>query len=298
MAGTPRTAWHYFLHMLLRERGPKRFEYLAEEPLTKDWQRMDWLVVRRRARAAHDPGTTLVKLWPRLPKVSVFEFKSASKGYRARGLHRLLGYGHQYFSERESDLPSPADLALVLLVARRYEALDDDLRDLSLREEPLSAGYARVHGAAFPLLLVDLRALASQEGDDLIALFADGIPPSPAADAWWYAHCGRKDDNMDPRQLEDFEDMERRFFASIPLERRLAGATPAEIVACLKPESLALLPPEQRLAGIAPEDLARALTEADHVLALPDAALRALPADYLATLPEAAQERIRRRLGR
>jgi hypothetical protein len=40
------------------------------------------------------------------------------------------------------------------------------------------------------------------------------------------------------------------------------------------------------------------LSEADHVLALPDAALRALPADYLATLPTDAQERIRARLGR
>jgi hypothetical protein len=56
MAGTRRTAWHYFLHLLLSERGPRRFEYLAEEPLTKDWQRMDWLVVRRRARARTTPA--------------------------------------------------------------------------------------------------------------------------------------------------------------------------------------------------------------------------------------------------
>ncbi len=61
---------------------------------------------------------------------------------------------------------------------------------------------------------------------------------------------------------------------------------------------LAVLPVETRLAGIAPEDIARRLTEADHVLALPDTALRGRSASYLATLPESAQERIRARLAR
>ena len=77
--------------------------------------------------------------------------------------------------------------------------------------------------------------------------------------------------------------------AVLPPELRLAG---------IGAEELSVLPPEQRLAGLAPEDLARVLTETDRVLALPDAALRALPADYLATLPADAQERIRARLGR
>jgi hypothetical protein len=61
---------------------------------------------------------------------------------------------------------------------------------------------------------------------------------------------------------------------------------------------LAVIPLEQRLAGLAPEDLARVLTETDRLLALPDAALRALPAEYLATLPADAQTRIRARLDR
>jgi hypothetical protein len=69
--------------------------------------------------------------------------------------------------------------------------------------------------------------------------------------------------------------------AVIPLEQRLAGLAPEQV--------LAAVPPEQRLAG---------LSEADRVLALPDAALRALPAEYLATLPTDAQARIRTRLGR
>ena len=87
--------------------------------------------------------------------------------------------------------------------------------------------------------------------------------------------------------------------AVIPLEQRLAGLAPEQRLAGLAPEQrLAGLAPEQRLAGLAPEQLARAISEADHVLALPDAALRALPAEYLATLPTDAQARIRARLGR
>ncbi len=69
--------------------------------------------------------------------------------------------------------------------------------------------------------------------------------------------------------------------AILPLEQRLAG-----------------LAPEQRLAGLAPEQRLAGLSETDRVLALPDAALGALPAEYLATLPADAQERIRARLGR
>ncbi|MFO0628072.1 MAG: hypothetical protein U0325_21030 [Polyangiales bacterium] len=87
--------------------------------------------------------------------------------------------------------------------------------------------------------------------------------------------------------------------AVLPPELRLAGLAPEQRLAGLAPEQrLAGLAPEQRLAGLAPEQLARVISEADHVLALPAVALRALPEDYLATLPPDAQERIRARLGR
>jgi hypothetical protein len=81
---------------------------------------------------------------------------------------------------------------------------------------------------------------------------------------------------------------------AIMKDTSLVGETASQALMDL----LAVIPLEQRLAGLAPEQLARVISEADHVLALPDTALRALPAEYLATLPADAQARIRTRLGR
>lgn len=77
-----------------------------------------------------------------------------------------------------------------------------------------------------------------------------------------------KDDN---KVVESFDQAMKRVVARLPLEQRLAG-----------------LAPEQRLAG---------LTEAQAALALPDAMLRALSDEYLATLPRQTRAAIQRRLG-
>ena len=60
MAESGLTAWHYFLRLLLSEKGSRRFEYHCEEPLTKTRQSMDWLLLRKREDApATDDAQTL-----------------------------------------------------------------------------------------------------------------------------------------------------------------------------------------------------------------------------------------------
>lgn len=158
------------------------------------------------------------------------------------------------------------------MVAHRNDALDDDLRNFALREEPIARGYTRLHGAGFALLLLDLTELARNDHDDFIAIFAAGIDPSAEATSWWYAHRGTKDDAMDPTPLEGFDELNRRFLQSFSPEERLAG-----------------LAPEQRFAGLPPEQT---------ILALPDAMLARLPESFLATLPEDVQAAVRARLHR
>jgi hypothetical protein len=97
---TRRTAWHYFLGLLLTEKAPRCFEIIAEAPVTLALQHMDWLILRRRPWSGPpDRGETLVALWPHLPRVTIGEYKSDSRQYRRGEVHRLLGYGHQYAAE-------------------------------------------------------------------------------------------------------------------------------------------------------------------------------------------------------
>ncbi len=84
--------------------------------------------------------------------------------------------------------------------------------------------------------------------------------------------------------LFGYEELIRRSLLNYTPEQRLAG-----------------LAPEQRLAGLAPEQIAETLAarpEAEQVLALSDRLLRLLPADYLVTLPDDVQAKIRARLSR
>ena len=276
--GERRTAWHYFLGLLLAEKAPRGFEVLAEVPVTRALQHMDWLLLRRAdATARSDHGETLVALWPMLPAATIAEFKSATRGYRDGDLHRLVGYGHQYFSAEESELVDESSLALVLIVAARNAALDRDIVRIGLRERALDAGYARLEGLTFAMLLVEV--LTTRDREDYVALFAAAPHASTAAWSWWYARYGSlKEARMDQTNLEDIEVMAREFLDSLPLEQRLAG-----------------LRPEDRLAGLRPEDRLAGLSDADAVLALPDTVLVGLSDAYVATLPDGVREQVTRR---
>ena len=308
--GEHRTAWHYYLELLLQEKAPSNFEIRAEEPVTHALQHIDWLILRRLVGPSPPtPGETLVELWPMLPAVSIVEFKSLSKGYRPRDLHRLIGYGHQYFSVNLTEVEARADLALVLMVAERNRTLDRDLADLGLRERREREGYTHLDGLAFPTLLVDLTTVARRTSEDLIALFARDPSARAAAKDWWYDHHGTvRKSTMDPTRLEGHEELERRFVQSVPVEMRLDGLTPEQRLAGLAPEQqlmgltpeqrLAGLAPEQRLAGLAPEQWLAGVSEAEQLLALSPHLLQQLPDDYIASLPTDLQVRVRARRGR
>jgi len=160
---------------------------------------------------------------------------------------------------------------------------------LALRED----GYHDVAGPPSPLVVAELRVIAAREGDDVLRWLASDGALTLAVLRWirQHVHTGSDDMTMQiDEDLEGFYQYAKELMKQLPLEERLEDLAPEQ--------RLAGLAPEQRLAGLAPEQRLAGLSEADRVLALPDAALRALPAEYLATLPADAQERIRARLGR
>jgi hypothetical protein len=97
--------------------------------------------------------------------------------------------------------------------------------------------------------------------------------------------------------VKSFEKAMASIIARMPPEQVLGAYAPAQRVAGLAPEQvLGAYAPEQRVAGLAPEQRLVGLTEAQAVLALPDAVLRGLSSEYLATLPPKTRASIRKRL--
>ena len=74
-----------------------------------------------------------------------------------------------------------------------------------------------------------------------------------------------------------YDEVFQKFVEAMPIEKRLAGLVPAQV--------LGAFPPEQRLAGLAP---------APWILALPLRVLRVHPKEYLRSLPAEVQEQGRK----
>ncbi|MCK6586245.1 MAG: hypothetical protein L6Q76_01540 [Polyangiaceae bacterium] len=294
-----RTAWHFFFTILLRKRGPSEFDVRDEVPLSEEPPRLDYLLLRKRIEAAAQrPAETLRALWPRLPLVTVAEFKSIGRPYRTRNLDRLWGYIHLYFSDSKSGIRQRDELCGLLIVTTRSPALDADANSMGLLWNDLGGGYWELRGGLFRLYVVELDRVAEYEDDDLLRLFGHAKERTLEARRFWAEQMGTKEAMMALHELEGYDEVVQKFLELIPPEQRLAGLAPEEAVLALHKlegydevvqKFLELIPPEQRLAGLAPEEA---------VLALPDEVLRALSDDFIEKLPESVQATIRRRLGR
>ncbi len=298
---TQRTAWHFFFGLLLRNHGPSCFEVRDEVPLSEEPPRIDYLLLRKTASLSpDDPGETLLRLWPLLPLLSIVELKTIGRPYRAGNLDRLWSYVHAYYADESRRPEQRADLCAVLVVPNRTPTLDADLHAMGLSWEDLDGGYARVAGGLFVLYAVEIDVVMEHQGEDLVRCFGHGEQlRTDRAQRFWAELVGTVEANMDVRKLEGYEEVLQRFVKTLPPEQRLAGLAPEQRLAGLAPEQrLAGLAPEQRLAGLAPEQRLAGLAPEQIVLGLPDAMLRTLSAEFLATLSESARAAIRQRLGR
>jgi hypothetical protein len=321
-----RTAWHPLLILLLERLLPRDlWDVLSEYTLTREPRRIDAVIVRRAAEPHWQPSH-LRSVLDDLHDHNLLHFKGATDELERTDALQVLSYAYQYMALQ--DLRSPVVMSLRVVaptLTPRFRAQLTALGGALVQTEVRGVHVGHLQG--FALRVVETSVAWSTPGEHLLYAISPACLTAPEhprgfddteRDVYYRLLQGITQLSQDPRWKAIMKDTSlvgetasqalMDLLAVIPLEQRLAGLEPEQVLAAVPPEQrlaglapeqrLAGLAPEQRLAGLAPEEIARAVSESDRVLALPDAALRALPAEYLATLPADAQARIRARLGR
>ena len=290
-----KTAWHPPFTGLLQERCPRWARVTAEVQLTSEPLRVDD-VIEVWADRPYDPrdvGGTLRGMWRYVVVVALLEYKSVVWPFQRGDLYRLFAYGMLWLSarqrrERRSDGSrderlAAHELTLLLAVPSINDALRDELDELGLALPASDDGYFVVASSPLPLVIIDLGAVAEREDDDLLRAFAGKSARTLATQQWMRQHQNSRSDAMSTRATPDLEGY--KDFVAFMLD----GLTPEERLMGLAPEERLMgLAPEERLMGLAPEHI---------VLALPDAALNALSSEYIATLADDVQAKVRARRG-
>jgi hypothetical protein len=307
--GDKRGIWHVDFERNLRRRGPPSFEVRSEVPLSEEPPRLDYLLLRKltpEGEPVDNSAQTLRYLWPRLPRVSVVEYKSPGHPYRSGQLDRLWAYVHTYFANqcalprhRADGTPlTPAeggpevrgreDLCAVMVVAGRSPSLDADALAMGLTWEDLGGGYLRVHNGLFTLYVVELDVAGPAEGDDLLHSFGDGTLHSPEARWFWMELVGSKEVVTNMQGMEGYKELMDKMLDTLPAEQVLSHYAPEQV--------LSHYAPEQVLSHYAPELRLTGLDRDQQALALPVEVLRLLPEAYFRSLSPEVEAELRRRL--
>lgn len=278
----PFDLWHLAFVTLLQRRCPPNFEIQSEVRLTIEPQRADMLILRRvGAERQDEQGLVLRTLWPRLGRVTVLEYKSPiDSAFRPRDLLRLVGYGVLYDTTHLDELPEREDLTLVLVVASVTPTLLKDVARMGWTLTALGGGYVRIEGAMYTCYVVITDEVSEAERDEYLRLFSHRQARQGEATRWlqqWMRDTKMKQPDIE--ELPGYEEMFQKLVEAMPIEKRLAGLAPEEV--------LGAFAPEQRLAGLALPQV---------ILALPLEVLRVLPEDYIRSLPPEVQEQVRKRL--
>jgi len=313
-----RTAWHALLVLMLEHLLAKEWwRLMPEVQLTREPQRIDAVVVRLLdAPGTPTPPTHLRSVLDGLLRHNVIHFKGPTDELEVADVFQVIAYATQYMNIE--GLTDPTEVSIRVVAAKLTPRFCGQLARMGgvLRASSEQPGVHVGHLGVFPLRVVETSAAYAHEHEHLLyALSPDFVAhptQAPALDDreqfLYYLLCQSiarlrkdpewratvKDASLVERSLED---MRREFFGIYTPEEIAAIASPEQL-SRLSPAQLAGLAPEQRLAGLAPEQRLAGLPPGHAVLALPDDALCALSADYLATLPDDVQALVRRRIAR
>ncbi len=264
----PFDLWHLAFVNLIQHRAPPNFEVQSEVRLTIEPQRADMLLLRRVGVARRDHEARVLRtLWPWLGLVTVLEYKSpVDSAFRPGDLLRLVGYGVLYDTAHLDVLPKREDLTLVLVVASVTPTLLGEIARMGWTLTPLGGGYGRIDGAVYTAFVVVTDEVTEAERDEYLRLFSHRPAAQGEATRWlrqWMRETKMKQPDID--ELPGFEELFQKTIK----------------------KTLEAMPVEERLAGLTPEQI---------LLGMPLDMLQRLPDDYVRSFPEDVQERIRKRL--
>jgi len=287
----PYDLWHLAFAVLMTEKAPPNFEVLSEVRLSIEPQRADILLIRRTdAEELDHLAQILRQLWKHIVNVAVLEFKSPRNyAFKKGDLLRLCIYGMLYDVNHLDELASRRAVTLVLVVASVTPTLREEVARLGAKLEMAKDGYGRIEGLMYSCILVVVDEVCEAERDEYLRLFSHHPWLTGATAEWmkqWLREAKMKGTNVE--ELPGYEEWFQQLVEAMPIEKRLAGLAPEQVLNLFAPEQvLDLFAPEERLAGLAPEQV---------VVGLPLEVLRVLPDDYIRTLAPDVQQKIRRRL--
>lgn len=262
-----RNAWLLPFASLLREVAPSGFQVLVEVLLGLEPPRADILILRRGKKAPRQ-GRLFRRLWPRLRKYTVLEYKSPlDSSFRRGDLIRLVSYGTLYHCRHVKDMFCSDELTLVLVVAGLTQALFDEIERMGWTFEPMEGGYARIKGVMYPCYVVVIDEVCQEERSELLRVFSHHPVTDPLVQQWisqW-----QKENDMRPSRSK-FAQGNRELIRLILLDKKSEG----------------------RLGQTLLEEVPRE----ELIVKLPIDVLRGLSPDYLQTLPEEVQRKVQARL--
>jgi hypothetical protein len=259
--GKTRTMWHPLLVRMLRFTLGSAFEVQEEVYVGKVPLRVDIILVRREGGEVSETwASTLSGLLPLLNRFTLIEFKGPTDTMERGDFAQLLGCSFLWHAQ-ESELVSHDAVSLIVLTPRVSGPLRDEVRALGGDVQSHEAGIFRVAGLPFVTWLVETDVMAEQ-GQPVLSLVSraflndrqsiiEKLAHSAYADLVQYmvqqVEQFRSEEDFAMQQvlsenLKEFSaKLRAKFLEETPVEERLRGLSPEELLAGLSAEERARL---------------------------------------------------------
>jgi hypothetical protein len=311
--GKTRTWWHPLLVRLLDHELASAYTVRDEVLVGKLPLRVDILLIRRETGQLSEASRRdLSALVPLLNRFTLIEFKGPTDTLEPGDLAQLVGCSFLWHSQQTERL-AQADLSLIVLAPSLNDAARDELCCLGWQIHGHEAGVYQVAGGPFTMWLVETDIMADR-GQPILSLVSSVFVKEHRRIIQELGRTGHarllqyvlqqvgqfrslgEDFAMQHKDSEYMgeleEELQTAVLDAIPVEKRLEGLTPDEVLRRFTPEEvLRRFTPEEVLRRFTPEEVLRRFT--------PEEVLRRFtPEELAAGLSEEQAARLRELLER